>query len=194
VAGGSCGYGTAAATFNAGFLTAAGPELYHGGVGCGACFQVIDLTAAGSIDQSENTARGVAAFPCTRAVSLIRFDGCCLNAGPVQGQEALQLRGRQGGRHGPRKDQPHRPRAQQPGVRGHGAPRHGRAPRRAPNRRRRVQEVKKNAKLFFHQPRHVFHTASYLPSEYMTGNSACIVCRVVAVINTAGAHVLSFFR
>ena len=62
-------------------------------------------------------------------------------AGPVQGQEALRRGGRPGGRHGPRQDQPRRPRAQRPGLRRHGAPRHGRAPRQAPHRRRRVQEV-----------------------------------------------------
>ncbi|PUZ42988.1 hypothetical protein GQ55_9G625900 [Panicum hallii var. hallii] len=60
--------------------------------------------------------------------------------GPVQGQQALRRGGRPGGRHGPRQDQPHRPRAQQPGLRRHGAPRHGRAPRRAAHRRCRVQE------------------------------------------------------
>ena len=43
-------------------------------------------------------------------------------AGPVQGQEALRRGGRPGGRHGPRQDQPLRPRAQQPGLRRHGAP------------------------------------------------------------------------
>jgi hypothetical protein len=61
----------------------------------------------------------------------------------MQGQEAVQQRGRPCRRHGPRQDEPHRPRSEQPGVRRHGPPRHGRVAHRARRRGRRVQEVSK---------------------------------------------------